>query len=158
MEIFNGSTEIIDRYLSITTVYIFDRRLPDGGRDAVWPGLVSHELGIGFPTFFKFAHKRTRSFYGVSCHSKMEETISKQMGRDISGQFMYTFAWINKGTSHYPSVMSWLRDIFCFSALSNCRITARYISTTDNVNSDTISRLIRTSVKRSSTSLRRGKL
>ena len=52
-----------------------------------------------------------------------------------------TLAWINKGTSSCLLVMSWLRDIFWFSALSNFRITARYISTTDNDNTDTISRL-----------------
>ena len=51
-----------------------------------------------------------------------------------------TLAWLNKGTAHCPLVMS-LRDIFWFSALSNFKITARYISTTDNVNSDIISRL-----------------
>ena len=52
-----------------------------------------------------------------------------------------TLAWLNKGTAHCPVAMSLSRDIFWFSALSNFRITARYISTTDNVNSDTISHL-----------------
>ena len=60
------------------------------------------------------------------------------MGSNIRGQLMYT-CMVKQG--HCPLVMSWLCDIFWFSALSNFRITARYISTTDNVNSDTISRL-----------------
>ena len=52
-----------------------------------------------------------------------------------------TISALNKGTSHNPQVMKWLRKIFWLSATYNFRVTARYIPSKANTVADAISRL-----------------
>ena len=85
MEIFNGFIEIIDRSPLPQHIFWTDA-CPTGGGG----GGGGAQFRSRLPTLFRFAHKQTPNFYGVSRHSKVEGTIPKQMGHNIRRQFMYT--------------------------------------------------------------------
>ena len=89
----------------------------------------------------------------AGAHINLQETYTvlvelRRWKQDLSDKWLTvrtnnttTVRVINKGTSPNTQTMCWLREIFCLSTLNNVRITARYISTSENTVADALSRL-----------------
>ena len=139
MEIFNGYSEIIDRSPLPQHVFSTDA-CPTGGGAQFDQDWFYSNWKADYPHFSELQINKLEIFpLYLSILRWHEQFRNKWVVIYVDNSS--TLAWLNKGTARCPLVMSWLRNIFWFSALSNFRITARYISTTDHVNSDTISLL-----------------
>ena len=89
----------------------------------------------------------------AGAHINLQETYTvlvalRRWKQELSGKWLTvrtdnttTVSVINKGTSRNTQTMCWLREIFWLSALNNFRLTARYISTSENTVADALSRL-----------------
>ena len=141
VETFNGFTKIIDQSLLPQHVFSIDA-CPTGGEAQFgcdWFYLNSWEAD--FPYFSNLHINKLEVFTVYLAIQRWKEFKNKWIVIYVDNSC--TLTWISKGTANaLRVVMLWLRDIFWFSAISNFRITARYINTSDNVNSDTISCLV----------------
>ena len=140
MKTFNGFTEIIDRSPLPQHVFSTDACPTGGGAQFGYNWLYSN-WEADFP-YSSGLHINKLDVFTVYLAIQRWKDQFKNKWIVIYIDNSCTLTWINKGTASCPLVMSWLRDIFWFSAISNFRITARYINTSDNVNLDTISRLV----------------
>ena len=139
METFNGFTKIIDQSPLPQHIFSTDT-CPTGGGAQFGYNWYYSNWEADFP-YFSGLHINKLEVFTVYLAIQRWKDQFKNKWIVIYVDNSCTLTWINKGTASCPLVMLWLRDIFWFLAISNFRITARYINTSDNVNSDTISRL-----------------
>ena len=137
MKIFNGFTETIDRSPLPQHIFSTDA-CPTGGGAQFGQDWFYTNWGTDFPHFSGLHINKLEVF---TVYPAIQRWKKQFRNKWVVIYVDNSCTWINKGTASCPLVMSWLRDIFWFSAPSNLRITAHYVSTTDNVISDIISRL-----------------
>lgn len=95
---------------------------------------------IDFPSIFQ-THINMKELFTVVLATRRWADAWRDLHVVVYTDNQTTQHLINKATSRDPTVMSWLREIFWWSATRNFLLTARYIPGHKNVISDTLSRL-----------------
>ena len=116
METFNGFTEIIDRSPLPQHVFSTDTCPTGGGAQFGYDWFYSN-WETDFP-YFSGLHINKLEDFAVYLAIQRWKDQFRNKWIVIYVDNSCTLTWINKGTVSCPLVMSWLRDIFWFSAIS----------------------------------------